>query len=407
MSAEAPTPLRVLVVDDNRSAAEAIGLLLGREGHSVEVTNDGAAAIARLHSQRFDMVLTDLRMEPVDGLAVVRAARAQTPPVEAIVFTAYGSVETAVEAMRIGAADFLTKPVTADQLLKRVRNFRKVPVEQGTIIGASPQSALLREQLTQVARVRSTVLIQGETGTGKRHIARCLHQLGRDAASPIVIARPYEAVPTAQLHSAGTLLVPTVDEWAPDAMDALLRQLETLEAGQPPRVVATATPAIDVRAARGEVPPELYFRLAVLVMRVPPLRERPDDIAPLLLHFLEVNAAAFGKEPPRPSAHQLDPLSRHGWPGNIRELANLAERAVVLGRGAFDMSIKPALPAPVAPHLAEGFNLTEHLEQIERELLVRAIEQTQGDRPIIGRLLGLERNTLRYKLNKYGLLDRT
>jgi DNA-binding NtrC family response regulator len=399
--------LRVLVVDDNRSAADAVALLLGREGHTVEVFHDGQSAIHRLAVQRFDMVLTDLRMEPVDGLAVVRAARAQTPPVEAIVFTAFGSVETAVEAMRLGAADFLTKPVTADQLLKRVRNYRKVPIEQGSIIGQSAATQLLRDQLVQVSRVRSTVLIQGETGTGKRHVARCLHQLGRDASLPIVVARPYEAVPTAQLHAAGMLLIPTVDEWSPEAMVGLLQQLETLEAGQPPRVVATATPAIDVRAARGEVPPELYFRLAVLVIRVSPIRERPDDIAPLLLHFLDTNAAAFGKEPPRPSLLQLEQLARHGWPGNIRELANLAERAVVLGRGAFDMSIKPAAPSPMAPHLAEGFNLTEHLEQIERELLVRAIDQTQGDRPNIGRLLGLERNTLRYKLNKYGLLDRT
>jgi DNA-binding NtrC family response regulator len=199
-----------------------------------------------------------------------------------------------------------------------------------------------------------------------------------------------------------------VDEWSHEATLDLLRQLAPVEAGQPPRIIATASPNIDLRAARGEIPPELYFRLAVITIRCPPLRDHPDDILPLLEHFLTLHGNSFGKVPPKPTGAQREQLIQHGWPGNVREVANLAERAVVLGHDAFNMPIRPAMSSvlPLST-LSEGFNLTEHLEQIERDLLAKAIEQTGGDRPAVGRLLGLERNTLRYKLNKYNLLDRS
>jgi DNA-binding NtrC family response regulator len=403
-----PSRLDVLVVDDNKTAAEAVAALLRREGHRVDVCFDGRTAIELLATKPFDLVLTDLRMEPVDGLQVVRAARAADPPVEVMVFTAFGSVEVAVEAMRLGALDFLTKPVTADQILRRVRDLRPSPAGELVVVGTSEASNRLREEAAAVARVRSTVLITGEPGSGRRHLARWLHTHGSDPDRPLLTARPGQAIDDARLADAGTLLLPNVDAWSTDSQAQLLRTLEGLEAGQPPRVVATASPDIGVLAARGSIAPELYFRLAVLVLRVLPLRERPADLAALLSHFLNVTAGAFGKPAPRPSKEQVARLASHGWPGNVREVANLAERAVVLGAEAFDMEIKaPVGPPGALPPLAEGFNLTEHLEEIERVLLVRAIEQTGGDRPAMSRLLGLERNTLRYKLNKYDLLDRT
>lgn len=408
MTVSGAPALVVLVVDDNRTAAEAVALLLRRDGHRVEVCFDGGTAIDRLREGGFDLVLTDLRMDPVDGLAVVKAARAAEPPVDAIVFTAFGSVESAVEAMRLGALDFLTKPVTADQILNRVRNIHAPPAAQADIVGESAASARIRDQARRLARVRSTVLVTGETGTGRRHLARWLHHNGLDADKPLVVAQPNQGLSEDQLAGAGTLLIPGVDDWTPVGQADLLRRLEMLEAGQPPRVIATASHAVDVAAARGEMAPELYFRLAVLVVRIPPLRERPADLGPLLDHFLQQHAQVFQKEVPRPSPEQVGRLASHGWPGNVREVSNLGERAVVLGPGAFDMNVKPAAPGPgPVPRLEEGFNLTEHLEEIERLLLVRAMEQTGGDRPAMGRLLGLERNTLRYKMNKHGLLDRT
>lgn len=398
----------MLVVDDNRTAADSIARLMSRAGHAVEACYDGASAIALIRSRPFDLVFTDLRMEPVDGMEVVRAARAADPPVDVIVFTGFGTVEAAVEAMRLGALDFLTKPVTADQLLRRVASRGASPDPSAEILGESAATAAVREQAASAAGVRSTVLISGETGTGRTHLARWLHNHGLDRDRPLLVARPGVAPEAAALQEAGTLLVPGVDDWSVEAQATLLRTLETLEAGRPPRVIATASPSVDLRVARGEVLPELYFRLAVLVIRLDPLRERPADLEPLLRHFLQIHASAFRKPAQPPTADQLATLATHGWPGNVREVANLAERAVVLGPSAWQMMVKPFAGAPRDPlQLSEGFNLGEHLEAIERVLLLRAIEQTGGDRPAIGRLLGLERNTLRYKLNKYNLLDRT
>lgn len=409
MQAEGSPRLAILVVDDNRVAADSIARLLGRENHKVEAVYDGQTAIERLRQQPFDLVFTDLRMEPVDGMAVVQAARAADPPVDVIVFTAYGSVETAVEAMRLGALDFLTKPVTAEQLLHRVRQLRRVPVDTMiSIVGESEATRQEREQAQSLAQVRSTVLIAGETGTGRAHLARWLHYHGLDRDRPMLIARPNLLPRDEALLEAGTLLIPGIDDWSADAQAALQRQLETLEAGRPPRVIATSSPDIDLKVAQGHFRPELYFRLAVLMVRLVPLRERPGDLEPLLRHFLQMNAQVFHKASPAPAPDQLAVLATHGWPGNVREVANLAERAVVLGTSAYDMTVKPFTGGGhTLPTITDGFNLPEHLEGIERTLLVRAIEQTGGDRPTMSRLLGLERNTLRYKLNKYNLLDRT
>lgn len=397
--------LQILVVDDNRSAAEAASMLLERDGHTAAVCFSGGEAIAQLQGRAFDLVLTDLRMEPVDGLAVVAAARACTPPVDAIVMTAYGSVDVAVEAMRIGAVDFLTKPLTADQLLQRIRDYRGAEGTPPALVGESAPWSAVREQAVRLAQVSSTVLITGETGTGRRHLARWLHHNGPDSGLPLLRLQPGHSPDPAAVAAAGTLLLPGIDTWAPAAQQAALRQLDGLEPGAAPRVVATAGADVESAVAEGRMSPELYFRLAVLVLGLPPLRARPDDIEPLLEHLLRGSARVVGRPAPAVPPALLTRLRRHGWPGNVRELGNLAERACVMGASALD--IQPA-PGPAAdPSLQDGFNLSLHLEQVERALLERAIEQTGGDRPAISRLLGLERNTLRYKLNKYGLLDRT
>ncbi len=400
-------PLNVLVVDDNRTAAEAIAALLRREGHTVQACYDGVTAIQLMSAGTLDLVLTDLRMEPVDGLQVVRAARNAERPIDVMVFTAFGSVEVAVEAMRLGASDFLTKPVTAEQILHRVRALRPHPEGALSIVGSAAPTRRMRSEAAAIARVRSTVLIIGEPGSGRRHLAHWLHANGLEADRPLLVGRPGVPFEPSALHEAGTLLVPNVDSWSPESQPGLLRALEQLEAGQPPRLIATASTGIELKAAKGEISPELYFRLAVLLVRVPPLRDRLEDLPALLSHFLSKHSTAFGKAAPQPLPAQVERLQRHAWPGNIREVANLAERAVVLGADSFDMEIRPAGEAEgKLSQLSDGFNLQQHLEEIERQLLQRAIAQTDGDRPAMSRLLGIERNTLRYKLNKYDLLDR-
>lgn len=400
-------PLRILVVDDNKTAAMAEAMLLRRDGHEVDVRHDGGSGIEALESRPYDLVLTDLRMEPIDGLAVVQAARGCVPPVDAIVVTAYGSVDAAVEAMRLGAIDFMTKPITADQLRQRVRDYRQSPARGIALVGESPTMQEVRDAATRLAAVRSTVLVTGETGTGRRHIAHWLHENGPDAERPLVLAQPGRELAPEVLDSAGTLLLPNVDDWSPDAHELLQRQLYRLAAGQPPRIIATASPEIGDRAAAGEISAELYFRLAVLVLPLRPLRERPGDIEPLLHHFLDHHARVFGQTATPPSPDQLRRLLGHAWPGNIRELRNLAERAVVMGPHAFEMPVRSPLPTPSAlPQLAEGFDLAEHLEWLERTMLTRAVEQTGGDLKAMVRVTGLERNRLRYKLNKFDLIDR-
>jgi len=402
------TTLHILVVDDNQTAAMAAAMLLRRDGHDVDVRHDGGAAIEAMADTTYDLVLTDLRMEPVDGLAVVRAARGGSPPVDAIVMTAYGSVDAAVEAMRHGAIDFMTKPVTADQLRQRVRDYRQSPARGIALVGESDAMQQVRETATRLASVRSTVLITGETGTGRRHLARWLHENGPDADRPLVIAQAGREIPVEQLEGAGTLLIPNVDDWSPEAHILLQRQLYTLVAGEPPRVVATASPEIAERAAQGDISPELYFRLAVLVLHLVPLRERPGDIHSLLNHFLDHHARVFRQPSPKPTTADLLRLQGHAWPGNLRELRNLAERGVVMGPHAFQMAVRaPAPTENVLPQLAEGFDLANHLEWTERTLLTRAIEQTGGDLREMCRVTGLERNRLRYKLNKFELIDRT
>jgi len=399
--------LQILVVDDNQTAAMAAAMLLRRDGHTVEVRHDGAAGIALLQSQPFDLVLTDLRMEPVDGLEVVRAARACVPPVDAIVVTAYGSVDAAVEAMRLGAIDFMTKPVTADQLRQRVLDYRQTPPGGLALVGESEAMQHLRENAKRLATVRSTVLITGETGTGRRHLARWLHENGPDAHQPLLVARAGVELSEAQLQEAGTLVLPNVDTWTSDAHLVLQRQLYSIEVSEPPRIIATASPTIADQAAAGAISAELYFRLAVLVLPLPPLRERPVDIPSLLEHFLAHHIRVFGGERPALTASQHLRLQGHAWPGNLRELRNLAERAVVMGPGAFNMPVRSPEPQqPSLPTLEEGFDLANHLEWLEKTMLTRAVEQTGGDLREMCRVTGLERNRLRYKLNKFDLIGR-
>lgn len=400
-------PLQILVVDDNQTAAMAAAMLLRRDGHAVDVRHDGGAAIEAMAESPYDLVLTDLRMEPVDGLAVVRAARSASPPVDAIVMTAYGSVDAAVEAMRHGAIDFMTKPVTAEQLRQRVLDYRQAPARGIALVGESESMQGVRELATRLAGVRSTVLITGETGTGRRHLARWLHENGPDADRPLVLCQPGRELPREQLEEAGTLLIPNVDDWTPSAHLLLQRQLYALDAGEAPRVVATASPEIADRAAQGDISPELYFRLAVLVVQLDPLRERPGDIASLLNHFLDHHARVYRQGAPKPSTTDLLRLQGHAWPGNLRELRNLAERGVVMGPHAFKMAVQAPVQVDSAlPQLTEGFDLAGHLEWTERTLLTRAIEQTGGDLREMCRVTGLERNRLRYKLNKFELIGR-
>ncbi|MCB9675021.1 MAG: sigma-54-dependent Fis family transcriptional regulator [Alphaproteobacteria bacterium] len=393
--------LKILVVDDNRSSADAMSRILKKQGHDVVSVYDGATAISLLQDGDFKLVFTDLKMEPVDGLQVLRAARALATPVEVIVFTAFGAVEHAVEAMQLGARDFLTKPVSVDQILDRVRQISgdELPgVDGGPIVAESAVARALLTTLEAVADVPSPVWIEGEIGSGRLQAAARLHAFAGDD-------RPYTVVDPADPRpwpDEGTIVLPAVDDLSDADQHAVARRLKTVPAGV--RIIATARPGGRRRVADGELRGDLYFALAVVIVEMPPLRDRIEDIVPLFRQALAQFCEKYGRPVPELPPGQLERLQHHSWPGNVRELLNLAERTAVLGAKGFELD--PVAPTrPGMPILEPGFRLAAYLEQIERDILEEALRQADGDRNAAGRLLGVERNTLRYKLNKYDLLD--
>jgi len=390
----------VLVVDDNRSAADALTMVLNRHGYTASACYDGVQAKVRLDGGGIDVVLTDMKMEPVDGLEVLAHARGLTVPPEVVVLTGYGTVDAAVKAMHLGARDFMTKPVSPSQVIEQLEQLQGRGEVFAIQDGDSSAATALRDQVEAVSRVRSTVLLIGEPGSGRHELARQLHANG-----------PYQVLShpsrfAGVLDGGGTLFLPNVDLLSADDCIAVTQLIDSV-GDDGPRVVASASPGWGERTSGDSAGMQLYYRLAVLIVTVPPLRERPDDLPVLLDGWLSRRATTLGRPKPEPTAQQLKALRLHSWPGNLRELSAVAERAVVFGAGAFDVPLQTsAAVADGIPDLVEGFSLQQHLEEVERTLLIRAIDQTSGDRGKMSKVLGVERNTLRYKLNKYGLLDR-
>ena len=392
--------LRVLIVDDNRSAADALSRVLRKGGDEVSAVYDGQTAIDELRRNRPDVVLTDLKMEPVDGMAVLDAARALRPPVEVIVFTAFGAVEVAVRAMQNGARDFLTKPVTAEQVQERLGLIR-APVHHGPLeefVAVSSAAKRFVQQLKTGVGVPSSVWIEGEIGTGRNFAAHTLHRLDREDL-PFAVIDPYRDEPWPR---DGTVVLPDVDTLPDDLQRAVYRRVR--EASADVRIVVTSSPGARQRVVDGSLRPELFYALAVICVTLPPLRDRVEDIEALVNAAFAAYADRYGRELPRLTPGQWSSLKGRPWPGNVRELRNLAERVVVMGADALGEAVSPPGQLFAMPVIEHGFSLSAYLEQVERGLLHDALRRSNGDRAEAGKLLGVERNTLRYKLNKYDLL---
>jgi len=399
--------LNILVVDDNRSAADALARLLRKQGDQVDTVYDGRTAIEQIgRRDDLDVVLTDLKMAQVDGMQVLRAARSKSTPIETIVFTAFGAVDIAVTAMRLGARDFLTKPVTVEQVNSRLDELRgteeAVTVPLLDFVARAESSRDLVQKLERAAGVPSSVWIQGEIGSGREFAARTLHHFGRDRGRAFHIRRNFRN--TNPWPNSGTVLLPNIDSLSDDLQETLYRSLDSV----PPDVRLIATSRGDGRelVSSGNLRAELYYGLAVVVIDIPPLRHRREDVIPLFEQGLAAYAARYQLETPTVKPDFTRRLQNHSWPGNVRELHNLAERTVVMG--ADQSANDSAYLAPARdglPELKPGFSLSKWLEAMERQVLVEALRKCGGDRNAAGRLLGVERNTLRYKLNKYGLLD--
>ncbi|HPC83554.1 MAG TPA: sigma-54 dependent transcriptional regulator [Thermoanaerobaculaceae bacterium] len=428
---------RVLVADDEPSFRELLADILEGAGHEVVAVRDGAEALAALERGRFDLVLADQRMPRLDGLELLRRVneRVGRPPV--VMLTAFGTIPEAVEAVRLGAADYLTKPLASPAALLAVVDRLLAPPAYGATSFVTENPAL-KEVLRLVDTVAPrdvTVLITGESGTGKELIARRLHERSGRAHGPFVAvncAALPEALAESELFGhekgaftgadrmrrgrfedaeGGTLFLDEVGE-LPLALQAkLLRALDgrtVRRVGGPSeipvdvRVVAATNRNLAAEAARGAFRQDLFFRLAVVTVHLPPLRERRGDIPVLAQHLAAELAARHRLPPPDLTPEALGALQRHDWPGNVRELRNVLERAVVVRGG---LPIRPediALPSVGGKAGHEG-GIPLDRDEREREALLEALRRAGGNREQAARLLDISVRTLYYRLRRFGI----
>jgi two-component system response regulator HydG len=437
--------LRVLVVDDDQAIREALSRTLDKLGYEVVVAEDGQAGLDRLREGEIHILLADLQMPRLSGQELLKAAKAVAPDVEVIVITGHGTVEDAVEAMKEGAYDFITKPFKRVQLERTIRRAaekqalalqnRRLQAQldelygAGSIIGTSPVMAKTLELVRQVAPSTATVLIQGESGTGKELIADAIHHGGprRERAFIKVncTALPENLLESElfghergaftgavarregrfELADGGTLFMDEIGDISV-AMQAKL--LRVLQSGEFERVGGTRTLKVDVRlvaATNADLAAlvrekrfreDLYYRLNVIAIQLPPLRERQEDIPLLAHHFLRSYAARNAKTVRGFTEEALDILQTYAWPGNVRELENVVERAVVLTQSPL---ISPAdLPETLvrsdqaARHLV--ISIGTPLEEVEDRLIEETLRYTKGDKTLAAKLLGIATRTV-------------
>ena len=428
---------RVLVVDDEPKLARVAAEMLELDGHQVARATGGRQALVELAAAPFDVVITDLRMPEVDGLAVLAAARALATPPEVVLMTAYGTAESAVAAMKAGAADYVLKPFAMDELRLRVRRLaaqrsaesrseRLLARLTPELVAESPAMKAVLASARQVAATDATVLLLGESGTGKSQVARYVHYQGKRAAAPLVevhCAALPETLLEAELfghergaftgatqrkpgHLAaadgGTLFLDEIGEVAPATQVKLLRFLQertfvpvgaVAESRVDVRVVSATNRDLDAAVRDGEFREDFFYRLNVFAIRVPALRERREDLLPIADRFLAargVPAARLG-----PEARQR--LLEHAWPGNVRELENVLERALILAGeepiAPAHLAVGPTAGARgrrAAELLGEGFSL----DGFEAELIRAALERAGGNKTEAAKLLGVTRRRL-------------
>ena len=453
----------VLVVDDNTRARQSMADVLRAAGHEVRACASAMEALKGLDKNSFDVIITDLQMPGMNGLEFIRALEERKVDSQVVMVTAFASVGSAVEAMRHGAFDYIEKPFDVEQLEQLVeRALRQTEQEgkrssipaanaawQGMMIGDSRGMQTLRERIAQAAPTNETVLICGESGTGKELVARCLHaaskrsgralvSLNCPALSPQLMeselfghekgaftSADAPRVGRFELAEGGTILLDEITEIEQSLQAKLLRVLqertyERVGSSESKRadvrVVATTNRDIRKEVAEGRFRQDLYYRLAVVPVVVPPLRERREDVPLLINHFLGIAATRMQKSPCELAPAAMELLCQYNWPGNVRELENLVTRASVLSAGkpvqAEDLrpwlidpesSLSPLTDTTSAPSLTAGTKL----EDMERRLIESTLERFEGHRAKAAQALGIGIRTLSNKLRQYGYAPRT
>jgi DNA-binding NtrC family response regulator len=440
----------ILVVDDEEPQRRVLAGFLRKRGYDVVATGTASEALQVVETRVVDLVLTDLRMPGQDGIALLEAVRAVNPEIPVVVTTAYGTVASAVDAMKRGAADYLGKPVDLDELevlvertlerralLSENRALREQVEAQYRLAGLETANAGMQEAINLAARAaasRATILIRGDSGTGKELLARAIHYASPRRRGPLVAVNA-AALPETQLESelfghergaftgadrehrgrfeladGGTLFLDEIGDLPPGTQVKLLRVLqeqsfERLGGTRPVkidvRLVAATHRDLEGLVRSGTFREDLFFRLNVVAITLPPLRERREDIPLLVEHFLR-RFAAEGKAR-RVSREALDLLMKHDYPGNVRELENLIHRAVVLARGDVIGTSDLALPAASGTEVKTGGTFVERVATLERTLIREALDASAGVQTRAAAALGMSERHLRYKLKKYGL----
>ncbi len=445
--------------DDEAALREMLSVLLRRAGYEVVTAETRGVGLATLEAEEFDAVVTDLALPDGSGMDVLSAARERDDSVQVVMITAYGGSEQAVEAMRRGAYDFIQKPFRNHELLallEKALEKRQIVGENralratvegsyrtGDLVGKSQAMRRVMELVSRVAAARTSVLVTGESGTGKEMIARALHDRSDRASGPFAVVN-CGALPEALMESelfghergaftgatarseglvraadSGTLFLDEVGELPLELQVKLLRVLQerkvrpvggSKEVEVDIRVVAATNRDLEDEVARGTFRQDLFYRLNVIRLHLPPLRERPGDIPLLAAHFVQKHAALAGKRVDL-SPEALRWLVRQPFPGNVRELENAIERAVTLAIdgpiAVEDLAYGAPDATPSLPEVAlgEGFDIDAYLGEIERSLLMEALEKAKGVRTEAAKLLGTTFRSFRYRLAKYDLGD--
>lgn len=441
--------LPILVVEDDPSLREAIGDTLELAGRTHVAVDGGEAALKALEAQAFSIVVSDVRMMPMDGITLLKEIRARLPHLPVVLMTAYAEVDKAVDAMRSGACDFLLKPFEPKALLAHINKYELQATDDGAgVVAIDPASRDLFAIAQRVAQTDATVLLTGESGVGKEVVARFIHRQSARKAGPFV-AINCAAIPDSLLEATlfgyekgaftgaqqaqagkfeqaqdGTLLLDEVTEMPMGLQAKLLRVLQEREVervgGKKPvplniRIVATSNRDMADAVAKGVFREDLFYRLNVFPVAIPALRQRREDIVAIARHFLVDHGGRFGRPGVSLSPSAEAALTAHDWPGNVRELENVIQRALIMASGqtigpevlnlkpaqAGTTPVAPALESLPATALTDSEKKVDNMKDLERDHILRTLAEVGGSRKKAIERLGISERTLRYKLQQY------
>jgi len=449
---------KILVVDDEPSQRQMLKANLSLDSYQVHEADDGSNAIKRVSQEFFDLILMDNRMSQMDGLDALREIKKISPGIPVIIITAHASVETAVEALQAGAHDYLTKPLDMEELRIKIRQtleFWRLKEENilqrrrldnlfdaSRIVGRSPVMKQILEIVATVAPTEASVLILGESGTGKELIANALHQ-GSNRADKRYIKVNCAALPETLLESelfghekgaftgavnrrpgrfeladGGTIFLDEIGEMTLATQAKLLRVLQEREfeplgstrtVKVDIRIIAASNKVLKEEVEKGSFREDLFYRLNEVPITLPPLRERKEDIPLLIDHFLKIYNEKNRRDVHGFHPRALDAMMRYTWPGNIRELENVVERAVILARDEYipladmDEPVRNAVGDALTEEIRSGIRPGMTIKEMERELILKTLDENESNRSRTARILGITRRTLQHKLKDYGI----